>query len=132
MLSRVSRGIIRQIGSLASQSGQVLLHKSAVEKLSSLAKKRGIPVALRLSVDSGGCGGFSYSFNVVPETEISKEDEVFEESGQKLVVDSVSLSFLKECEIDYHEEMVRSSFRVTKNALADSSCGCGTSFSVSD
>jgi iron-sulfur cluster assembly 2 len=57
---------------------------------------------------------------------------VFEESGQNLVVESGSLSFLKECEIDYHEEMVRSSFRVTKNALADSSCGCGTSFSVSD
>ena len=47
-----------------------------------------------------------------------------------MIVDDVSLSFLKECVIDYHEEMVRASFRVVKNELADSSCGCGTSFSV--
>ena len=60
------------------------------------------------------------------------EDKVFQQDGQKVVVDEMSLSFLKECEIDYHQEMVRSSFRVVKNALADSSCGCGTSFSISE
>ena len=61
---------------------------------------------------------------------MSPSDKEFPQDGQKVVVDDVSLSFLRDCEIDYHEEMVRSSFRVTKNALADSSCGCGTSFSV--
>jgi iron-sulfur cluster assembly accessory protein len=87
-------------------------------------------VALRLRVESGGGGGFSYNFDVIPQTEVSKDDSQFVQDGQKLVVDEVSMSFLKNCEIDYHEEMVKSAFRVTKNAMADSSCGCGTSFSV--
>lgn len=90
------------------------------------------PVALRLRVDSGGCGGFSYHFDVVKTDSISPGDKQFEQEGQKVVVDDVSMSFLKDCEIDYHEEMVRSSFRVVKNGLADSSCGCGTSFSVGE
>lgn len=85
---------------------------------------------LRLRVESGGCGGFSYNFDVVPQDQVGAEDKIFQEDGQLVVVDQVSLSFLKDCEIDYHEEMVRSSFRVAKNAMADSSCGCGTSFSV--
>jgi len=50
----------------------------------------------------------------------------------QLVVDEVSLSFLEECEIDYVEEMIRSSFQVVKNKLADSKCGCGSSFSVNN
>lgn len=94
-----------------------------------MAQKKG-PIALRLKVDSGGCGGFSYNFDVVPDTAPAADEKIFQQEGQKVIVDEVSLSFLKECEIDYHEEMVRSSFRVVKNALADSSCGCGTSFSV--
>lgn len=87
-------------------------------------------MVLRLRVDSGGCGGFSYHFDVVPDTEVTAEDRQFVQDGQRVIVDDVSLTLLKDCEVDYHEEMVRSAFRVTKNALADSSCGCGTSFSV--
>jgi iron-sulfur cluster assembly accessory protein len=124
------RGLIRWIGSQASKSGQIKLHPSAIDKLLKVSQGRGIPVALRLKVESGGCGGFSYNFDVVPETETAKSDTTFEQGGQKVVVDDVSLSFLKDCEIDYHEEMVKSSFRVVKNAMADTSCGCGTSFSV--
>ena len=128
---------------MASQSGRVTLQKSAVEKLKVLSETKG-PIALRLKVDryvvfaifshfssfSGGCGGFSYQFDVVPDKQVSNKDLKFVQDGQKVVVDDVSMTFLKDCEIDYHEEMVRSSFRVVKNALADSSCGCGTSFSV--
>ena len=121
---------IRLIGTQASRSGQISLQQSAIQKLSQLTKGRGIPVALRLRVESGGCGGFSYQFDVVPQKEIGGQDSVFEQDGQKVVVDDVSLTFLKDCEIDYHEEMVKSSFRVLKNAMADSSCGCGSSFSV--
>jgi iron-sulfur cluster assembly accessory protein len=121
---------IRLIGTQASRSGQISLQQSAIQKLSQLTKGRGFPVALRLRVESGGCGGFSYQFDVVSQKEIGEQDSVFEQDGQKVVVDDVSLTFLKECEIDYHEEMVKSSFRVLKNAMADSSCGCGSSFSV--
>lgn len=103
--------------------------KSAIDKLQSLSRTRG-PVALRLRVDSGGCGGFSYHFDVIKESELKAEDKVFTQDGQRVTVDDISMSFLKDCVIDYHEEMVRSSFRVAKNAMAESSCGCGSSFSV--
>ncbi len=128
MLQRFSSQF-RRIGAQASQSGTVTLLGSAVEKLKSLSGSRG-PVMLRLRVDSGGCGGFSYHFDVIPDGQVEAEDKVFQKDGQKVVVDQISMSFLKDCEIDYHEEMVRSSFRVAKNAMADSSCGCGSSFSV--
>jgi iron-sulfur cluster assembly accessory protein len=121
---------IRLIGSQTSRSGQVTLHKSAIDKLRSVSQGRGIPVALRLRVESGGCGGFSYHFDVFPQKEIGKDDVVFDQKDQKVVVDDVSLGLVKDCEIDYYEEMVKSSFRVTKNSMADSSCGCGSSFSV--
>ncbi len=114
---------------MASQSGNVTLLKTAVDKLKALSVTRG-PVMLRLRVDSGGCGGFSYHFDVIPDSQLEADDKVFLNDGQKVVIDKISMSFLKDCEIDYHEEMVRSSFRVAKNAMADSSCGCGTSFSV--
>jgi iron-sulfur cluster assembly accessory protein len=120
---------MRQIGSAASQSANVTLMPTAIQKLKSLSSTRG-SVALRLRVDSGGCGGFSYHFDVIPENQVSSDDKVFQQDGQKVTVDSLSLTFLKDCQIDYHEEMVRSSFRVAKNAMADSSCGCGSSFSV--
>jgi iron-sulfur cluster assembly accessory protein len=128
MLTRFG-AVFRHIGSQASQAGTVKLMKSAVSKLESLKASRG-PVVLRLRVESGGCGGFSYHFDVIPDSQVEKEDRIFLQDGQKVVVDDVSMSFLKDCEIDYHEEMVRSSFRVAKNAMADSSCGCGSSFSV--
>lgn len=128
MLSGI-RLFTRLIGAQASQSGNITLMQSAIDKLKMLSHSRGA-IALRLRVDSGGCGGFSYHFDVIPETQLTSEDKLFQQDGQKVVVDQLSLSFLKDCEIDYHEEMVRSSFRVTKNAMADSSCGCGSSFSV--
>ena len=130
IFSQSRLAFIRLIGTQASRSGQITLHKSAIDKLRDVSQGRGFPVALRLRVESGGCGGFTYHFDVFPQKEIGKEDVVFDQSDQKVVVDDVSLSFLKNCEIDYHEEMVKSSFRVTKNSMADSSCGCGSSFSV--
>ena len=130
IFSRSRVAFIRFIGTQASRSGQITLHKSAIEKLRRVSQGRGIPVALRLRVESGGCGGFTYHFDVFPQKEIAKEDIVFDQNDQKVVVDDVSLGFLKDCEVDYHEEMVKSSFRVTKNSMADSSCGCGSSFSV--
>jgi iron-sulfur cluster assembly accessory protein len=129
MFGRRFTSLVRYIGSQASQSGQISLHQSAISKLRNLSEKRG-PVALRLKVESGGCGGFSYHFDVVPEADVTAQDKLFRQDGQKVIVDDVSMSFLTDCEIDYHEEMVKSSFRVVKNAMADSSCGCGSSFSV--
>lgn len=82
---------------------------------------------LRVRVDSGGCGGFQYRFQV--ETQRGDDDIVFEKDGQHVVTDSTSLEFLRGAVIDYTESMMRSGFSIVENPIASSKCGCGTSFS---
>jgi len=83
--------------------------------------------ALRVSVESGGCSGFQYKFDLVPAAE--PDDTVLEREGAKVVIDTVSLGFLAGSEIDFVDDLVGASFRIN-NPQATASCGCGTSFSV--
>jgi len=82
--------------------------------------------ALRVGVRGGGCSGFEYQIELDAP---SDDDLVLEGSGQKVVVDSVSLPFLADAVIDFSEELIGARF-VIDNPNASSSCGCGTSFSI--
>ena len=55
---------------------------------------------------------------------------VFERDGAKVVVDEMSLDILKGSEIDYGEELIRSTFRVVSNPKAEMGCSCGVSFTL--
>jgi iron-sulfur cluster assembly accessory protein len=83
--------------------------------------------ALRISVEGGGCSGFQYKFDLVPDA--APDDTVLERAGAKVVIDSVSLGFLAGSEIDFVDDLIGASFRVN-NPQATQSCGCGTSFSI--
>lgn len=83
---------------------------------------------LRVTVEGGGCSGFQYIFTLVDK--FSTSDRIFEKDGVKVVVDDISLGFIKGATIDYVEELIRSSFMVTQNPNASSGCGCGSSFTV--
>ncbi|CAE7550930.1 Isca2 [Symbiodinium natans] len=108
----------------------VRLGSAAVAKLLELEAKN-LRSVLRLTVNSGGCSGYSYDFRLEPgDMKPAGDDIVIDQNGAKLIVDELSMTFLEECEIDYTEEMIRASFSVVKNKLADSKCGCGSSFSV--
>ncbi|QCE02681.1 iron-sulfur cluster assembly protein [Vigna unguiculata] len=65
---------------------------------------------LRLSVETGGCSGFQYVFNL--DDRINSDDRVFEREGTKLVVDNISYEFVKGATVDYVEELIRSAFVV--------------------
>ena len=78
---------------------------------------------LRISVQGGGCSGFSYAFNF----DEKKEEDDFE-FGQVLV-DALSMQYLQGGTVDYVEELMGASFKVT-NPNATATCGCGSSFAA--
>lgn len=91
-------------------------------------------LALRVTVESGGCHGFQYLMSLTNTSSISAEDDtVFEASdgsGARIVMDEPSLELLKGSKIDYTMELIGSQFKITDNPAASSSCGCGTSFDI--
>ncbi|MEM5544189.1 iron-sulfur cluster assembly accessory protein [Sulfitobacter sp. AS92] len=82
--------------------------------------------ALRIAVEGGGCSGFQYEIALDAPAD---DDLVLEGSGQKVVVDSVSLPFLADAVIDFTEELIGARFTI-ENPNATAACGCGTSFSM--
>ena len=55
---------------------------------------------------------------------------VFQRDGAKVVIDELSLSFLDGSTVDYHEELIRSAFRIENIPQAEKGCSCGASFAV--
>lgn len=82
---------------------------------------------LRVTVEGGGCSGFQYKFELVGEA--ASEDLIVEREGARLVIDPVSLGYLAGAELDFVDDLIGASFKL-KNPNAQSSCGCGTSFSI--
>ena len=82
---------------------------------------------LRVSIHGGGCAGFQYAFEYTNALETG--DVTFEKDGARVVVDEVSLPYLDGATIDFSDELIGAAFSV-HNPNAQSSCGCGTSFSV--
>ena len=95
-------------------------------RVSAIAGKLGKPAVLRLSVDGGGCAGFSYKFEM---GEAEDGDSVSSTDGVRLVVDPTSLDLIDGSTVDFVEDLGGASFKVT-NPNAASGCGCGSSFSV--
>ena len=81
----------------------------------------------RISVLGGGCAGFQYKFDF--DNSKNKEDITFKTEKIEVVIDNISLNLIKGSKIDYVNELIGSSFKIT-NPQASSSCGCGTSFSI--
>ena len=105
---------------------QISLSPSAAKRVAAIALKQGKQPVLRLSVDGGGCAGFSYKFGF---GEIETDDAVATCDGATLVVDPVSLDLVDGSQVDYVEDLGGAAFKVT-NPNAASGCGCGSSFSV--
>ncbi len=82
---------------------------------------------LRIMVDGGGCQGFEYKFSL--DSDVKPDDEVFEKDGIGVIIDDVSLPFMKGAVVDYTDDLIGAHFKI-QNPNATSSCGCGTSFSV--
>jgi iron-sulfur cluster insertion protein len=101
---------------------------SAKQKIKDLILEEGNPaVSLRTFVQGGGCSGFSYGFTF---DDVQNEDD-FEIPVEefKILIDSMSMTYLQGAEIDYKDDLMGSSFSI-KNPNATTTCGCGSSFGV--
>ena len=108
-------------------SQQVTLSTSAVKRISAiLSKSEGAP-SLRISVEGGGCSGFSYKYDLTGERE--DDDFLIEQDGARVVIDQVSLAYLEGSVVDFVDDLMGQSFQI-RNPNAVASCGCGTSFSI--
>lgn len=105
----------------------VTLSPSAAARVATIALRQGKPAIFRLSVDGGGCAGFTYRFGLADQ--IEGEDVTSERDGVTLVVDPISLDLVRGSTVDFVENLGGASFQVT-NPNAASGCGCGTSFSI--
>jgi iron-sulfur cluster assembly accessory protein len=99
----------------------------AARRVAAILAKEAPGSALRVAVNGGGCSGFQYAFDVTQERE--PEDLVIEKAGAIVLVDSVSLGFLRGTRIDFVDDLIGQSFKID-NPNVKASCGCGASFTV--
>ena len=81
----------------------------------------------RITVLGGGCAGFQYKFDF--DNKKNNDDILIKTNKISVLIDKTSLELINGSKIDYVNELIGSSFKVT-NPKASSSCGCGTSFSL--
>ena len=104
----------------------IKLTENAIHRLHKIADKNGKRY-VRLSIKGGGCAGFQYGFTF--DELISEDDSVIDKNGVSLIIDSMSYQYLVGGSIDYIEGLEGSRF-IVDNPNADSTCGCGSSFSI--
>jgi iron-sulfur cluster insertion protein len=122
-------GVVRmsQVDSAAGEAPLVSMSASAARRLVKILATEAAGAALRVSVKGGGCSGFQYSFDI--ERTRADDDLIVERDGAVILVDPVSLEYMKGAEVDFADELMGQAFKV-RNPNAVASCGCGVSFSV--
>jgi len=105
------------------------LDTSAVTKLRELLAEENNPnVKLRVFVQGGGCSGMQYGFTL---DEVQNEDDFdFDYTDVKVLVDSISMTYLQNANIRWNDDIMGASF-VIDNPNAETTCGCGSSFAPS-
>ena len=101
---------------------EINFSKEAVEKINQLVAKKPLGTFFRIAVKGGGCSGFKYDFSF--DSKIDNDDFKHE----NVVIDKSSLNMLKGSQIDFTNELIGRSFKIS-NPKTKSSCGCGISFS---
>ena len=101
---------------------------AAANKVKQLIEEEENPsLKLRVYVTGGGCSGFQYGFSF--DEDQADDDTVVTNQGVNLVVDSMSYQYLVGATVDYTEGLKGSQFSV-QNPNAETTCGCGSSFSI--
>jgi iron-sulfur cluster insertion protein len=106
----------------------LLFTDAAARKVSELIAGEGNPkLMLRVFVQGGGCSGLQYGFEF--DEQVQDGDTCVENQGVKLLIDPMSFQYLGGAEIDFRDNLDGAQF-VIRNPSAQTTCGCGSSFSV--
>lgn len=105
----------------------VTISDAAAKRIAAIVASEADKSALRISVEGGGCSGFSYKFEL--DKGPHEDDIVVTKDGATLLIDSMSIAYMTGAEVDFVDNLLGQSFQI-KNPNAVASCGCGTSFSV--
>jgi iron-sulfur cluster assembly accessory protein len=108
-------------------TANITLSEKAAKRIATIVSADAGKQALRISVEGGGCSGFSYKFDLADA--VNADDKVIERDGAKVLIDSMSLIYMDGSEIDFVDNLLGQSFQI-HNPNAVASCGCGTSFSI--
>lgn len=107
---------------------EVVFTGAAAAKVAALIAEEDNPaLKLRVFVTGGGCSGFQYGFTFAED--LQEGDAVKVTDGVTLAIDPVSYPYLNGAEIDYKEDLHGAQF-VIRNPNAQTTCGCGSSFSA--
>ena len=108
----------------------ITITENAKTKIDEILREENDPnVFLRTFVQGGGCSGMEYGFTL--DRDRNEDDFEFEIGDFKLIVDAMSMQYLQDSTIDYKDDIMGSSFSI-QNPNAETTCGCGSSFSVGD
>lgn len=112
---------------MASETQQITVTERAFSRIAEILRDEPGAIGLRVSVSGGGCSGFQYGFDI--ETETHADDVKVSQAAAAVIVDEMSLQFLRGSCVDFVDDLIGARFDI-KNPNAKSSCGCGTSFSL--
>ena len=105
----------------------VSLSARAAKRINAILATEPAGSMLRIAVNGGGCSGFQYAFEIT--TDKQDDDLIIQRDGAVVLIDSVSLEYIKGSEVDFVDDLIGQSFKI-HNPNAVAACGCGTSFSV--
>ena len=105
----------------------ITITKNASDQINAILAEENNPKArIRVFVQGGGCSGMQYGFAI---DEDQNEDDFEIPAGSlNILVDSISAQYLENASIDYVEDLNGSQFKII-NPNAQTTCGCGSSFS---
>ncbi len=113
---------------IAPPPPKVVFTDAAAYKVSELISEEDNPnLKLRVFISGGGCSGFQYGFTF--DESIEEGDSEVENQGVSLLIDPMSVQYLMGAEIDYKEDLQGAQF-IIRNPNAQTTCGCGSSFTV--
>jgi|TARA_X000001036_G_scaffold283798_1_gene263600 iron-sulfur cluster insertion protein len=104
----------------------IQITESAQSKIKEVLEDESPETALRMYVTGGGCSGFQYGFSM--EEGMNDDDFEIPAGSTNVLVDSLSMQYLENAVVDFKDDLQGSRFSIS-NPMAQTTCGCGSSFS---